>query len=40
MGSERIWHAPSVTIVGGIFPMYPLTLDGVERLAKELSRNA
>jgi uncharacterized protein with von Willebrand factor type A (vWA) domain len=35
---ERMWHASSVTIVSQIFDMYPLTLDGVERLAKDLSK--
>jgi len=34
---ERAWEAPSVRIVRRVFPMYPLTLDGVERLAKDLS---
>ncbi len=35
--AEEGWGAPSVRIVRQVFPMYPLTLDGVERLAKDLS---
>ena len=35
---ERMWHAPSVTIVNQIFDMYPLTVEGVERLAVDLSK--
>jgi len=35
---ERVWAAPSVSIIRRVFPMYPLTVDGVDRLAKGLSR--
>jgi uncharacterized protein with von Willebrand factor type A (vWA) domain len=35
---ERFWRSPSVNIVNQVFDMYPLTVDGVERLAVELSR--
>lgn len=34
---ERAWVAPSVGIVARVFPMYPLTVAGVARLAKGLS---
>jgi len=34
---KRMWQTPSVEIVGRIFEMYPLTVDGVERLAADLS---
>ncbi len=34
---ERAWVAPSVGIVARVFPMYPLTVAGVARLAKDLS---
>jgi len=35
---ERAWGAPSVRIVRQVFPMYPLTVAGVERLASDLSK--
>lgn len=31
------WRAPSIQLVRRVFPMYPLTLAGVARLAKDLS---
>jgi len=34
---ERMWRAPSVSIVEQVFDMYPLTLEGVDRLARELA---
>lgn len=34
---ERMWAAPSVRLIRRIFPMYPLTVQGVEDLARELS---
>lgn len=34
---ERWWTAPSIRIVEQFFPMYPLTVEGVDRLAKDLS---
>ncbi len=34
---ERWWASPSVQLIGRLFPMYPLTVEGVERLAKDLS---
>lgn len=34
---ERSWGAPSVGIVRRVFPMYPLTVEGVERLADDLA---
>lgn len=34
---EGTWRAPSIRIVQRIFNMYPLTVDGVGELAKELS---
>jgi uncharacterized protein with von Willebrand factor type A (vWA) domain len=34
--SERWWQAPSVQLIRQIFPMYPLTIEGVESLAREL----
>jgi uncharacterized protein with von Willebrand factor type A (vWA) domain len=35
---DRAWSAPSIRIVRRLFPMYPLTVEGVDRLAKDLSR--
>jgi uncharacterized protein with von Willebrand factor type A (vWA) domain len=34
---ERFWFHPSVRMIRGIFPMYPLSVEGVERLAVELA---
>jgi len=34
---EQVWDAPSIRIVRRVFPMYPLTVAGVERLASDLS---
>jgi hypothetical protein len=34
---ERSWSAPSIRIVRRLFPMYPLTVEGVEGLARDLS---
>jgi uncharacterized protein with von Willebrand factor type A (vWA) domain len=34
---ERMWAARSVGIVAEVFPMYPLTVEGVARLANDLS---
>ncbi|MCP4604253.1 MAG: VWA domain-containing protein [Proteobacteria bacterium] len=33
---ESWWHSPSISLVGQLFPMYPLTVEGVEKLAKDL----
>ena len=35
---EINWSAPSIRLIRGIFPMYPLTVQGVEDLAKDLSK--
>jgi uncharacterized protein with von Willebrand factor type A (vWA) domain len=37
--SESYWGAPSVQIVRRFFPMYPLTVAGVEALASDLGEN-
>jgi len=37
MGKES-WSAPSIRLIREIFPMYPLTVQGVEDLAKDLSK--
>ena len=37
MGKET-WSAPSVRLIREVFPMYPLTVQGVEELAKDLSK--
>jgi uncharacterized protein len=34
---ERSWNAPSIRLVREVFPMYPLTVEGVERLADDLA---
>ena len=34
---ERMWSAPSVRSIGRIFPMYPLTVEGVFKLAADLA---
>jgi uncharacterized protein with von Willebrand factor type A (vWA) domain len=34
---ERMWHAPSVRMIRRLFPMFPLTVEGVETLAQELT---
>ncbi len=36
--AESTWHSPSIRIVGEVFPMYPLTIEGVASLAKDLSK--
>ncbi|MHC5036287.1 MAG: VWA containing CoxE family protein [Planctomycetota bacterium] len=35
---ERMWFAPSVRMIRTLFPMYPLTIDGVENLAVQLAK--
>jgi hypothetical protein len=35
---ERMWIAPSVRMIRQLFAMYPLTVDGVESLARDLAR--
>lgn len=35
--SGRIWHAPSISMIRRLFSMYPLTVEGVEDLARELT---
>jgi uncharacterized protein with von Willebrand factor type A (vWA) domain len=37
--SERMWNAPSVHMIRQVFPMYPLTIEGVENLSRDLGRN-
>jgi uncharacterized protein with von Willebrand factor type A (vWA) domain len=34
---ERMWHAPSVRMIRRLFPMFPLTVEGVDTLARELT---
>jgi uncharacterized protein with von Willebrand factor type A (vWA) domain len=34
---ERYWDAPSIHLIGRLFPMYPLTVEGVEELARDLA---
>jgi hypothetical protein len=36
--SEDSWSAPSIRLIRRLFPMYPLTVQGVEELAKDLAR--
>ena len=33
---ERMWHAPSVRMIRELFPMFPLTVEGVDSLTREL----
>ncbi|MEX1310414.1 MAG: VWA domain-containing protein [Candidatus Sulfomarinibacteraceae bacterium] len=35
---EAAWSAPSTRLIRGIFPMYPLTVRGVEELARDLAK--
>ena len=35
---QTAWSAPSVPLIREIFPMSPLTVQGLEELAKDLSR--
>lgn len=35
--TERMWHAPSIRMIQEVFPMYPLTIEGVERIADDIS---
>lgn len=35
---EESWSAPSIRLIKRIFPMYPLTVQGVEELARDLSK--
>ncbi len=37
MGQDS-WSAPSIGVIRRIFPMYPLTVQGVEELARDLAR--
>ena len=37
--AEESWGAPSIRLIRRIFPMYPLTVQGVEQLARDLARN-
>ena len=37
--AEDSWGAPSTRLVRRIFPMYPLTVHGVEQLARDLATN-
>jgi uncharacterized protein with von Willebrand factor type A (vWA) domain len=34
---DRMWSAPSIAMIRRLFPMYPLTVEGVDRLAHDLS---
>jgi uncharacterized protein with von Willebrand factor type A (vWA) domain len=36
--AEETWSAPSIRLVKRIFPMYPLTVQGVENLAVDLAK--
>jgi uncharacterized protein with von Willebrand factor type A (vWA) domain len=36
---EDSWDAPSIRLIRRIFPMYPLTIQGVESLARDLAKN-
>ena len=35
---ERFWDAPTITEIGRVFPMFGLTLDGIDAMAAELRR--
>jgi uncharacterized protein with von Willebrand factor type A (vWA) domain len=35
---EESWSAPSISLVRRVFPMYPLTVQGVDALARDLAR--
>ena len=35
---KGVWSAPSIRLIREIFPMYALTVQGVEELAKDLSK--
>jgi len=35
---QSTWSAPSIRLIRRVFPMYALTVDGVEQLARDLSR--
>jgi len=36
--TEESWSAPSIRLIREIFPMYPLTVRGVEELARDLAK--
>jgi uncharacterized protein with von Willebrand factor type A (vWA) domain len=36
--NPRFWQHPSVSLIRRLFPMYPLTLEGVEQLARDLAK--
>lgn len=38
--ARRSWSAPSIRLIRKVFPMYPLTVEGVEELARDLSLGA
>ena len=35
--AKRVWSAPSIRMIGAMFEMYPLTLEGVADLADDLA---
>ncbi len=35
---ERLWHAPSIAAIRRLFPMFPLTLDGIDEAVAHLRR--
>ena len=37
--AEDSWDAPSIRLIRRIFPMYPLTVQGVEDLSRDLASN-
>jgi len=37
--AEDSWGAPSTRLIRRVFPMYPLTVHGVEKLAKDMASN-
>jgi hypothetical protein len=36
--AEERWTSPSVGLVRRVFPMYPLTVEGVARMSRDLAR--
>ncbi len=38
--NQRMWQSSSVHMINRLFPMYPLTVDGVESLARDLAKGS
>ena len=35
---RRVWNSPTIEAIGQVFPMYPLTLEGLDEMVKTIVR--